>query len=148
MKTTSKWSWCYLPAVFWSLTSASKYSSLVWKTDWSNRLLVTKGTPCLTFYTSCCRWKRIYINISMAWLQTPLFPLNAVYETLKHSVCVWPLHTTLPILQCDETFVLAWIETLFSYLMLWYKKMFFMQKTLHLCLSLIFTSKLHTCKCF
>lgn len=59
-------------------------------------------------------------------------PLSMLFWNMKHSVCVGPLHTALPILQCDETFVLAWIETLFSYLMLWYKQMFFKQKTLHL----------------
>lgn len=92
-----------------------------------------RGTPCFNLHTSCYRLKK---KKFIAWLKRKPFlnlsPPLMLFWNMKHSVCVWPLHTTLPILQCDETFVLAWIETLFSYLMLWYKKMFFKQKTLHL----------------
>lgn len=113
--------------------------------DWSNRSVVTKNTMFYFIHHPVIAEKYIF----MALLKRVLFFLSMLFWNMKRSVCVWPLHTTLPILQCDKTFVLAWIETLFSYLMLWYRKMFFKQKTLHLCLSsLIFTSKWHTCKCF
>ena len=55
---------------------------------------------------------------------------------------------------CDEAFVHAWIETLFSYLMLWYieeKKSCFISRR-HCIFNrlswFIFTRKWHTCKCF
>lgn len=114
--------------------SASNYSLPAWET-WEvglhrfHRSCLLRGTPCFHLYPSYYyRWKK---NIhGLAKKET--FPPSILFWNMKHSVCVWPLHTTLPIVQCDETFVLAWIETLFSYLMLWYKKMFFKQKTLHL----------------
>lgn len=95
--------------------------------NWS---LVTKNRYTMFSFTHNV-FERFEKKMALLKKTPPPLP-SMLFWNIKRSVCVWPLHTTLPILQCDETFVLAWIETLFSYLMLWYKKMFFKQKTLHL----------------